>query len=198
MSRLHEMTPLQRQFAAEHQNVVFRFLNQKKLPIDDYYDIVIFGYLQAVQEYDENPALSRFQFSTIAMDIVRRISKLTQNVSQEILNLTRMNGCLCSHYTYENRKMRKAPTVNIHSHTQAGRTLDEILPDRRKDLQEQTADRLFVMEVLSCLTETEQQMVHMKADGLTCREIAEIFCTTVHIINGRFRRMRVRLTEMNF
>lgn len=178
MSRLHEMTPLQRQFAAEHQNVVFRFLNQKKLPIDDYYDIVIFGYLQAVQEYDENPALSRFQFSTIAW--------------------TRMNGCLCSHYTYENRKMRKAPTVNIHSHTQAGRTLDEILPDRRKDLQEQTADRLFVMEVLSCLTETEQQMVHMKADGLTCREIAEIFCTTVHIINGRFRRMRVRLTEMNF
>ncbi len=94
--------------------------------------------------------------------------------------------------------MRKAPTVNIHSHTQAGRTLDEILPDRRKDLQEQTADRLFVMEVLSCLTETEQQMVHMKADGLTCREIAEIFCTTVHSINGRFRRMRVRLTEMNF
>jgi len=69
------MTPLQRQFAAEHQNVVFRFLNQKKLPIDDYYDIVIFGYLQAVQEYDENPALSRFQFSTIAW--------------------TRMNGCLC-------------------------------------------------------------------------------------------------------
>lgn len=178
MSRLHEMTPLQRQFAEEHQNVVFRFLNQKKLPIDDYYDIVIFGYLQAVQEYDENPALSRFQFSTIAW--------------------TRMNGCLCSHYTYENRKMRKAPTVNIHSHIQAGRTLDEILPDRRKDLQEQTADRLFVMEVLSCLTETEQQMVHMKADGLTYREIAEIFCTTVHSINGRFRRMRVRLTEIEF
>lgn len=66
MSKLHEMTYLQKQFAEEHQNVVFRFLNQKELPIDDYYDIVIFGYLQAVQEYDENPALSRFQFTTIA------------------------------------------------------------------------------------------------------------------------------------
>ena len=149
MSRLHELTHLQRQFAEEHQDTVFRFLSHKGLSIEDYYDIVIFGYLKAVQEYDENPALSRFQFSTIAW--------------------TRMNGCLCSHYTYENRKMRKAPTVNIHSHTQAGRTLDEILPDRRKDLQEQTADRLFVMEVLSCLTETERQMVHLKADGLTCR-----------------------------
>lgn len=178
MSRLHEMTLLQKQFAEEHQNIVFRFLNQKGLPIDDYYDIVIFGYLQAVQEYDENPALSRFQFTTIAW--------------------TRMNDCLCSHYTHENRMMRKAPTVSVHTYTKAGRTLDEILPDRRKDLQAQTADHLFAMEVLSCLTDAERQMVHLKADGLTCREIAERLSTTVSGINGRFHRMRMRLMEMNF
>ena len=71
MSRLHEMTPLQRQFAEEHQNIVFRFLQQKRLPVDDYYDIVIFGYLHAVQEYNENPALSRFQFDTIAWTKMR-------------------------------------------------------------------------------------------------------------------------------
>jgi RNA polymerase sigma-70 factor (ECF subfamily) len=146
--------------------------------MDDYYDIVIFGYLQAVQEYDENPALSRFQFSTIAR--------------------TKMNDCLSKHFSYENKPKRKAPTVSIHACTSDGLTLSEILPDRRKDLQAQTADRLLAMEVLSCLTETERQMVHLKADGLTCREIAEIFSTTVHGINGRFRRMRVRLTEMNF
>ena len=178
MSRLHEMTPLQRQFAEEHQDIVFRFLSRKGLPMDDYYDIVIFGYLQAVQEYDENPALSRFQFSTIAR--------------------TKMNDCLSRHFSYENKPKRKAPTVSIHACTSDGLTLSEILPDRRKDLQAQTADRLLAMEALSCLTETERQMVHLKADGLTCREIAEIFSTTVHGINGRFRRMRVRLTEMNF
>ena len=178
MSRLHEMTPLQRQFAEEHQDTVFRFLSHKNLSIEDYYDIVIFGYLQAVQEYDENPALSRFQFNTIAW--------------------TKMSDCLGKHFSYENKPKRKAPTVSIHTYTSDGLTLNEILPDRRKDLQAQTADRLLAMEVLSCLTETERRMVHMKADGLPCREIAEIFCTTVHSINGRFRRMRVRLTEMNF
>ncbi len=178
MSRLHEMTPLQRQFAEEHQDPVFRFLSHKNLSIEDYYDIVIFGYLQAVQEYDENPALSRFQFSTIAW--------------------TKMSDCLSKHFSYENKPKRKAATVSIHTYTSDGLTLNEILPDRRKDLQAQTADRLLAMEVLSCLTETERQMVHLKADGLTCREIAEIFSTTVHGINGRFRRMRVRLTEMDF
>ena len=178
MSRLHEMTPLQRQFAEEHQNIVFRFLQQKRLPVDDYYDIVIFGYLHAVQEYNENPALSRFQFDTIAW--------------------TKMSDCLSKHYAYENKPQRKAPTVSIYAVTNNGLALDEVLPDRQKDIPTQTADRLLAMEILSCLTETEQQMVHLKADGLTCREIAEIFSTTVHSINGRFRRMRMRLTEINF
>ena len=178
MSRLHEMTPLQRQFADEHQDTVFRFLSHKNLSVEDYYDIVIFGYLQAVQEYDENPALARFQFNTIAW--------------------TKMSDCLGKHFSYENKPKRTAPMVSIHTYTRDGLTLDEILSDRRRDLQAQTADRLFTMEVLSCLTETERQMVHLKADGLTCREIAEIFSTTVHTINGRFRRMRMRLTELNF
>ena len=178
MSRLNELTHLQRQFAEEHQDTVLRFLSRKRLSMEDYYDIVIFGYLQAVQEYDENPALSRFQFDTIAW--------------------TKMSDCLGKHYAYANRPKRKAPTVSTYAYTRDGLTLDEILPDRRKDLQAQAADRLFAMEVLSCLTETERQMVYLKADGLTCREIAEIFSTTVHGINGRFRRMRMRLAEMDF
>ncbi len=109
-----------------------------------------------------------------------------------------MSDCLGKHFSYENKPKRKSHTVSIHTYTSGGLTLDEILPDRRRDLQAQTADRLFTMEVLSCLTESERQMVHLKADGLTCREIAEIFSTTVHTINGRFRRMRMRLTELNF
>ncbi len=104
MSRLHEMTPLQRQFAEEHQDTVFRFLSHKNLSIEDYYDIVIFGYLQAVQEYDENPALSRFQFNTIAW--------------------TKMSDCLGKHFSYENKPKRKAPTVSIHTYTSDGLTLN--------------------------------------------------------------------------
>ena len=178
MRALRPMIKEERGFAEQHHELVIDFLRCKRLPMDDFYDIVIFGYLQAVQEYDENPALSHFRFSTIAR--------------------TKMSDSLNKHYSYENKPKRKAPTVSIHTHTSDGLALNEILPDRQKDLQAQAADRLFAMEVLSCLTETEQQMVYLKADGLTCREIADIFSTTVHGINGRFRRMRMRLTERNF
>ncbi len=48
MSRLHELTQLQKKFAEENQDTVFRFLSHKGLPTEDYYDIVIFGYLHSV------------------------------------------------------------------------------------------------------------------------------------------------------
>lgn len=47
------MTPAQQLFAEEHHNLVYAFLNEKKLPEDEYYDVVVFGYLQAVMDYSQ-------------------------------------------------------------------------------------------------------------------------------------------------
>ena len=47
------MTPAQQLFAEEHHNLVYAFLNEKKLPEDEYYDVVVFGYLQAVMDYED-------------------------------------------------------------------------------------------------------------------------------------------------
>lgn len=175
MNKLHELTLLQKQYAEEHIGTVYSFLRHKSLPVDEYYDIVTFGYLSAVQDFDEDPRLSRYSFTTIAW--------------------RRMNSCLCDHYTYENRQKRRAVTVSIHSGTEYGLTLDEILPERKKGIHEQSADRMFMLEILSCLTETEKQMVQLKADGLSFREIGEIFSLSANGICSRFRRMRSRLAQ---
>lgn len=66
MRKLHELTALQQQFSEEHIGIVYKYLHTKHLPIDEFYDIVIFGYLSAVQEYDERPELNCFRFTTIA------------------------------------------------------------------------------------------------------------------------------------
>ena len=60
------MTPAQQLFAEEHHNLVYAFLNEKKLPEDEYYDVVVFGYLQAVMDYTAQGESSRFSFATIA------------------------------------------------------------------------------------------------------------------------------------
>ena len=54
------LTKEQQRFAAENHHLVYAYLNEKKLPESVFYDVVIFGYLKAVQEYCEVKALHRF------------------------------------------------------------------------------------------------------------------------------------------
>lgn len=56
----------QRIFADKNHNLVYKFLHEKNLPASEYYDIVIFGYLRAVQRYLTDPNLSGYSFATVA------------------------------------------------------------------------------------------------------------------------------------
>lgn len=66
MRKICKLNEEQRQFADTHHSIVTRFLSHHQLDEAEFYDIVIFGYLLAVQEYLEKPELSRYAFSTIA------------------------------------------------------------------------------------------------------------------------------------
>lgn len=86
------MTPAQQLFAEEHHNLVYAFLNEKKLPEDEYYDVVVFGYLQAVMDYTTQGESSRFSFATIAW--------------------RKMESRLADHFRHQASTKRAAPTVS--------------------------------------------------------------------------------------
>lgn len=174
MRKLHKLTNLQKQFSEEHIGIVYKYLHYKHLPVDEYYDIIIFGYLSAVQEYDERPELNAFLFTTIAW--------------------SRMQECLYHHYQYQHRSIRNAPQISLYTLAETGTSLDELIPNRKKDLQEHASDRILVMEIMNQLTETEKQLFTLKAKGLTIREIAKQFSLSPSGIQSRFGRMRKRLS----
>lgn len=175
MRKLHELTALQQQFSEEHIGIVYKYLHTKHLPIDEFYDIVIFGYLSAVQEYDERPELNCFHFTTIAW--------------------SRMQECLYQHYAYQHRPIRYAPQISLYALTEMGTSLDELLPNRKQDVHEHASNWLLIMEIMSQLTDTERQLVTLKAKGLSIREIAEQFSLSTSGIQSRFTRMRKRLAD---
>ena len=106
MKKIHELTPQQALLAEKHIGLVYRFLQHNHLKEDDYYDILIFGYLQAVQEYDENPFLANYSFSTIAW--------------------RRMQTTLNDHFYSENLAKNRPHTVSLHLPLDE---LDQLLPD---------------------------------------------------------------------
>ena len=60
------MSEEQRDFATEQHNLIYAFLHEKGWAVGEYYDIAALGYLRAVRRYFEDPALSKYRFSTIA------------------------------------------------------------------------------------------------------------------------------------
>lgn len=60
------LTEAEAEFAAEHYSIIHHYLRMTGLPENDFYDVVVFGYLRAVRKYLARSELRRYKFSTIA------------------------------------------------------------------------------------------------------------------------------------
>ena len=170
MKALHPLTEEQRIFAEEHHDFIYQYLNGRHLGIEEYYDTVVFGYLEAVQDYLEKPELQQYRFSTIA-----RIA---------------MRNALAREWEKQSRPMRKAFLEEYEDDTAS---LDAFLPSRQERLAEAMDDRDRLLALLSYLTPKERLVVRLQADGYTYREIAEKCSITSHGVNSRFYRLRKKV-----
>lgn len=90
---MNALTKEQQDFATINHNLVYSFLRQKHLNVDDFYDVVIFRYMRAVQRYLEEPYLQRYSFSTIAY--------------------SNMNSAMCSYWASLRCKKRSAKIISL-------------------------------------------------------------------------------------
>lgn len=152
--KLHELTREQQTFAEEHHNLVYAFLRDKKLRADDYYDVIVFGFLRAVQKYLLREDLrSQYAFSTIAWRA--------------------MECNLSNHYQAQSRPMRRAVTVSFDAiiSTNEWLTLAEIVPDSH-DMMDKLYARFLWDEISGVLNNEQIEIIRMKATGYNTREIA--------------------------
>lgn len=60
------LTPAEQAVATQNFTLVFRFLQTQRLPVDDWFDVVIFRYLRTVKSWFSRPDLYKYEFTTIA------------------------------------------------------------------------------------------------------------------------------------
>lgn len=161
---IRPLTQAQRRFAEENHPLVYVFLNERRLPESVFYDIVIFGYLRAVQEYCEFPSLHRYKFSTVAWKHMRR--------------------SLSNHCKYLSRPKRCAPTVSLDA--MIGRE-DGL---RWEDIVSRPNERMLQLEtelILHALTPRlplrTMRIIRMKVRGNRMHDIAKAERMTFHDIN---------------
>lgn len=62
------LTVEEQQFATDNHYLVYKYLRLRKLPPDDWYDVVIFRYLRSVKRWFAFPELHDHNFEIIALE----------------------------------------------------------------------------------------------------------------------------------
>ncbi len=159
------LTQEQQAFAADHHNLVYTFLNEHRLPEDDYYDVAIFGYLRAVSNYFNRSELREYAFSTIAWHC------MWSDVFNQFRKQRRLN--------------RNAVTVS----------LDDIYDDHPvladvfmvEDYIIEAMDLSMLREQLSIALPQEQaEVLQLAADGYSLRDIASLWERPLRHIESLF------------
>lgn len=140
------LTEAEAEFAAEHYSIIHHYLRMTGLPENDFYDVVVFGYLRAVRKYLARPELRRYKFFTIAF----RAMSCDVHHSRE----------------YWNRKKRAAYVEPYDEEAHA-----EDFRDPVADAYEST---LSFEELCGKLTPMQQRIAALRAEGYRDKEIAAI------------------------
>ena len=161
---IRPLTKEQQRFAEENHHLVYAFLNEKELPESVFYDVVIFGYLKAAQEYCEVPSLHRFKFSTLAWK--------------------RMRSSLSNYYKYLSRPKRNAVTVSFDEliGSEDGLHWEDVI-SRPDGMMLQLETELLLHALATRLPHREMRIIRMKVRGDRMHDIAKAERMTFRNIN---------------
>lgn len=70
-TRLVPLTPIEQEVAARNIHLVYAFLRANRLSVAEYYDVVIFRYLLAIEKWFSRPDLYKYEFSNIVWSAMR-------------------------------------------------------------------------------------------------------------------------------
>ncbi len=170
MSTLQQLTESQREFAAEQHELVISFLRRRGLEMNEFYDVVIFGYLGAVQQYDQRPELRQYTFRTIANK--------------------RMHAALWNYYRSLYAAKRGERPLSLDAPCADGTVLSETVASPTASVIEYAEIRESWGEIKKYATPKQLRALHMRADGYRGTEIGKVLNISPKTVSGRIYRLR--------
>ena len=146
MRALRPMTNEEREFAEQQHDLVTDFLRCKHLLMDDYYDVVIFGYLSAVQQYFRSPSIG-VEFKAMAFRA--------------------MKDSILRDAEYNARAIRCGITVSLDA---ADR--HNTIQDSTQNTVQQTESKALLEQAVSVTTPKEAKIIRLLVDGFALHDAA--------------------------
>lgn len=170
MRALFPLTDEERAFAEEQHRLVDDFLRYKRLSADDYYDVIVFGYLTAVQQYFRKPP-ANVRFSDMAFRAMK------DAVSEDI--------------KFNARPIRHGETLSLdHPVNGSESDLRDCLPDPAQDVSKQAEDRALIAQIKGMTEDSQMDVVALIAKGYLLHEAAHLLGISTSTARGRLYRLR--------
>lgn len=170
------LTTEQSIFAAKNHGLVYKFLSHNNLPEDEYYDVIIFGYLTAVKNYLTKQDLQIYKFATIAW----------RYMSRSLSNHKKTQYC----------QKRNADVISIHIGLHNDDLpLEQILPAEDK-LMQQLEENMILHELARRVSKQQMDIVNLRSKGYVLREIADDQNITINRVRKLLNEVYVTLKEL--
>ena len=174
---LEPMTDEERDFAEQHHDIVYKFLRARRLPESEYYDVVIFGYLMAVQQNFRNPVAPECQnFPALAY--------------------TCMEYKVLSDWQRKQRVKRRGDYIALSMDAALtdtdNFTFHDILPDKTRDTALEVENTDLIARIFDNMTRMERKTLNLFLSGYKAPQIAELQGVSLHQIYNRLYYFRAK------
>ncbi len=170
------LTLEQKIFAAQNHDLVYKFLQERHLSVNDYYDIVIFGYLRAVRRYLEEGKLHHYRFATIAWNC--------------------MKIDLINHSKAQSRQKYNTETISLQNEFGDEDFSSEKIIATSNDLMSQLETELLLHDLAKRVSQQQMDIVRMRSSGYNLQDIANHHNTSIKRIRRLLEEVRSVLMEI--
>lgn len=181
---IRSLTDEERTFAADEGNYGYLFFYMRKMRLDpeEWYDILIIPYLDAVKKYHEYESARQYTFSTVLKN--KLYSALTAELKKRKSKKRMPEGGICSlDYTLEGD--------NPFSEN----TLDELWIDRKQQTEKIVLDKEMLAEILVDLDDVQSRILKMLLEGYNKKEIEKELCISYTTLKNQLEKLQSVVTD---
>ena len=161
-------------FAAEHHQLIYTYLNQNHLPEEEFYDVVVFGYLNGVRKHFRRENLRDYAFATLAWRA--------------------MDTCFANYVRAKHRPKRKATVLSLQAHAGSGYRLEETIADA-KDTAEEAIQSLALEDTLKGFERSDREIIRLLYEGYPGREIIQALGITARELGEHLAQIQEKIQK---
>lgn len=176
-NNIQPLTENERKFASDNHNLIYAYLHKYGYDIETYYNIAVFGYLEAVQEYLRDAELQgKYIFPIIAF--------------------RRMRGAISNHIRMNNSQKRKPsePVISLDAESEEMESLYNTTGG--KSVESDWMEKEAISYLLENLSELQRKIAIAKVEGYSNKEILSMFNIPQSTFYKEIKRMQQTIGQI--